>query len=318
MQATQHPIVFFGNERLATGVTTTAPTLRALIAAGYNVVAVVSHFEQANSRKSRDLEIAAVAKEHNIPLLLPEKPAEIAEQLKSLNAETGVLVAYGKIVPQSIIDIFPKGIINIHPSALPKHRGPTPLESVMLAGDTQTAVSVMQLVSAMDAGPIYIQENVVLTGQESKQELADKLLVIGGKLILEVLPKILSGDIKPTPQDDTQATFDKLIQKQDGLIDWQKPAQQIEREVRAYAQWPKSYTKFKDLDVVITKASVLDIGDGIRDIGKPQINEEKMLIVACGENALKIQKLKPAGKPEMDAASFINGYRKFITSVVSE
>ena len=146
-------VIFFGNERLATGVTTTAPTLRALIAAGYELVAVVSHYEQANSRTSRDLEIAAVAKEQNIPLLLPNKPSEIFEQLKSFNADVGVLVAYGKIIPQSIIDIFHKGIINIHPSALPMHRGPTPVESVMLNGESFTAVSVMQLVSAMDAGP---------------------------------------------------------------------------------------------------------------------------------------------------------------------
>lgn len=301
-------IIFFGNERLATGVTTTAPTLQALISAGYNVVAVVSHFEQANSRKSRGLEIASVAKEHNIPLLLPNKPAEITDQLKAYGAEVGVLVAYGKIVPQTIIDIFPKGIINIHPSALPKHRGPTPIESIILSGETSTAVSVMQLVSAMDAGPVYVQEQVQLTGQESKHELSDKLLAIGGKLVLDVLPKVLTGSIEPTPQDDTQATFDKLLQKQDGLIDWTKPAQQIEREIRAYAQWPKSYTRFKDLDVVITQARVVEQNE---KAGKVVVRD-KELIVYCGKDALVIDKLKPAGKPQMDASEFINGYKKYL------
>lgn len=301
-------IIFFGNERLATGVTTTAPTLQALISAGYNVVAVVSHFEQANSRKSRGLEIASVAKEHNIPLLLPNKPAEITDQLKAYGAEVGVLVAYGKIVPQTIIDIFPKGIINIHPSALPKHRGPTPIESIILSGETSTAVSVMQLVSAMDAGPVYVQEQVQLTGQESKHELSDKLLAIGGELVLDVLPKVLTGSIEPTPQDDTQATFDKLLQKQDGLIDWTKPAQQIEREIRAYAQWPKSYTRFKDLDVVITQARVVEQNE---KAGKVVVRD-KELIVYCGKDALVIDKLKPAGKPQMDASEFINGYKKYL------
>ena len=301
-------IVFFGNERLATGVTTVAPTLQALISAGYDVVAVVSHNEQANSRKQRDLEIAAVAKEHNIPVLLPSKPAEAADQLKSFNAEVGVLVAYGKIVPQAIIDIFPKGIMNIHPSALPRHRGPTPIESVMLAGETSTAVSVMQLVSAMDAGPVYAQEQVQTTGQESKQELSDKLLAIGGRLILEVLPKVLVGSIEPTSQDDTQVTFDKLIQKQDGQIDWTKSAKQIEREVRAYSEWPKSYTKFKDLDVVITNAHVIEQND---ESGKVTV-QDKELIVYCGKDALVVDKLKPAGKPEMDAIGFINGYKKYL------
>ena len=305
-------VIFFGNERLATGVTTTAPTLRALIAAGFKVLAVVSHYEQASSRTSRDLEIADVAKQHNIPVLLPHKPADIIDILKGYSPEIGVLVAYGKIVPQSVIDIFPKGIINIHPSALPKHRGPTPLESVILNGESSTAVSIMQLASTMDAGPVYIQENVNLTNSETKQELADTLLAIGSRLITELLPRTLAGSISPKPQNDADATFDTLIKKEDGCIDWTKPAEQIEREIRAYATWPKSYTQFNGLDVVVTKASVLENTNEKLELGVPYVTEDNMLAIACGAKSLCIQKLKPAGKPEMDASSFINGYRKYL------
>ena len=299
-------IVFFGNERLATGVTTTAPTLRALIAEGHEVVAVVSHHEAATSRKQRSLEIADVAQQHGIPVLLPDKPSEILEQLESFGAEIGVLAAYGKIVPQRIIDIFPKGIINIHPSALPKHRGPTPLESVILAGETQTAVSVMELVKAMDAGPVYLQREVRLVGTESKQELADKLLAIGSELIIEALPRVLDGSLTPAEQKDDEATYDKLIEKSDGRIDWTKPATQLEREVRAYAGWPKSTATLHGIDVVITKATT---SDEQGEPGSIKVTDKK-LFVCCGDGALEIERLIPAGKQETDAVSFLNGYGK--------
>ncbi len=301
-------IVFFGNERLATGVSTTAPTLSALISAGYEICAVVSHHEAATSRKARVLEVAAVAEKHHIPVLLPEKPAEIIDQLAAFGAEIAVLVAYGKIVPQSVIDVFPEGIINIHPSALPKHRGPTPLESVLLAGDTSTAVSVMQLVKAMDAGPVFAQEVVQLTGAESKQRLADMLLKIGGEMIIGVLPHILSGELKPHPQHEDEATFDSLIQKQDGTIDWTKPATQIEREVRAYAEWPKSSATFGGIDVVVTKARTLN--ESI-DPGALKVLD-KNLVVGCGNASLVIESLKPAGKNEMTGQAFLAGYNNKI------
>jgi methionyl-tRNA formyltransferase len=176
MIKTSKTIVFFGNERLATGVSTDAPTLEALVKAGYNVAAVVSHYEAGQSRKARVLEIDEVAKRHSIPVHLPEKPEHLAEELKAIGADVGVLVAYGKIVPQSLIDIFPKGIVNIHPSLLPLHRGPIPIESVILDGSSRTGVSIMALAKEMDAGPVYAQSEVKLDGQETKQHLADHLL----------------------------------------------------------------------------------------------------------------------------------------------
>src|SRR5438128_402621 len=138
MTKTSKTIVFFGNERLATGVTTSAPVLAALIKTGYKVAAVVTNYEVGTSRKSRDLEIAEIAKTNNIPLLIPDKLIEIKDQLSKFGASVAVLVAYGKLVPQEVIDIFPKGIVNIHPSLLPRHRGPTPIETAILEGDSKT------------------------------------------------------------------------------------------------------------------------------------------------------------------------------------
>ncbi len=303
-------IVFFGNERLATGVQTTAPTLQALITAGYEVAAVVSNYEQATSRSKRDLEIAEVAKAHKIPLLLPKSPLEIKQQLADYKTEVAVLVAYGKIVPEEIINLFPKGIVNIHPSLLPKHRGPTPIESVILEGALETGVSVMRLVKAMDAGPVYGQSVLPLTGTETKQLLADKLLEIGSAMVVELLPGILDGTIVALPQDDTRATYDKLISKDDGLIDWTKPAVQLEREIRAFIEWPKSRTTLAGFEVIITGAHVEKLpADKQLPAGSVSI-QEKQLVVNTGEGTLVLEKLKPAGKAEMTAQAFLAGYGK--------
>jgi len=305
MRRMSEPIVFFGNERLATGVSTTAPTLKKLISAGYTIAAVVANDEGTVSRKQRTLEVAEVAREHSIPVLIPKRLRDIQETLSSFGAQAGVLVAYGKIVPQSIIDLFPRGIINIHPSLLPLHRGPTPIESVILDGSTQTGVSLMQLVKAMDAGPTYAQQSVSLTGHEAKQDLADRLLDLGGTMLLEILPRLLDGSAVKTMQDDGAATYDSLISKDESVINWHKPAYQIEREIRAFKGWPGSSTVIAGKDVVVTQAHVVD------QSGTPgtftKIN--KQLVAFCGENALVIDLLKPAGKKEMTGQAFLAGHK---------
>ncbi|HXH27333.1 MAG TPA: methionyl-tRNA formyltransferase [Candidatus Acidoferrum sp.] len=292
-------LIFFGNERLSSGFSPDgAPTLQALIDAGYHIAAVVSHYEAANSRKPRPLEIEAVAQKYNIPLLLPEKPRDIIEQLQSYNAEASVLVAYGKIIPESVINIFPKGIINIHPSLLPHYRGPTPIEQAILDGAPETGVSLMQLAKGMDNGPIYAQAKITLNGDESKQALTTKLLTLGGELLIKNLPSILSGQVLPTPQDESKATYAQLFTKAQGNIDWQKPAINIEREIRAYLGWPKSHAQIFGHEVIISKAQVASSPiDGA-------------LVQLCGQNTyLEIQELiAPSGR-KMDGKNFLQGYK---------
>lgn len=291
-------IVFFGNERLATGFTTDAPTLRALVEAGYHVAAVVSNFERSRSRNARKLEIEQVAQELGIPVLLPAKPADIIDELRSFDATVGVLVAYGKIVPESIIDVFPRGIVNIHPSLLPLHRGPTPIESVILNGETETGVSIMQLVKAMDAGPVYAQQRLTLRGDETKYELASTLLNIGKDMLIEHLPAIIDGSLQPTVQDDGAATYDDKLNPESSVLDFSKPAERLEREIRAYADWPKSRTRLANKDVIITAAHIETDAD---NNGKPGI------IIETTTQRLVIDKLKPAGKAEMTAQAFMAG-----------
>jgi methionyl-tRNA formyltransferase len=302
------PIVFFGNERLATGFHTEAPTLTRLIGAGYPIAAVVTNYEAGKSRSVRALEVAAVAEAHGIPIIINQKPGDIIEQLRAYRPAVGVLVAYGQIVPQRVIDIFPRGIVNIHPSLLPLHRGPTPIESAILAGDTETGVSLMQLVKAMDAGPVYAQTHITLTGRETKMTLTKVLLEAGGDLLLAHLPAILDGTAVPEPQDDSLATYDQRIAKEDSRIDWHKPAVNIEREVRAYAGWPKSHTTLKDLAVTIAATHILNVHGAP---GECTIID-KQPVVYCGDQALAIDRITPAGKKEMTGEAFLAGYKHFL------
>lgn len=299
-------LVFFGNERLATGVTTTAPVLQALVAAGYEVAAVVvSQSNLAQSRKARNLEIQAVAERLGIPVLAPAKLVEIKEQLAAAGAVAGILVAYGKLVPKEIIDLFPGGIINIHPSLLPKRRGSTPIESVILYGEKETGVSLMQLVEQMDAGPVYAQEIVPIKGDESKQALADTLLNSGAQLLIKYLPAILDGSLQGKAQDDLDATYDKQIKKGVGELDPTKPAAQLEREIRAYAGWPRSRLTLGTTEVIITKAHVAADVNGTPGTLWLQDRE---LGIHCAEGTLIIDALIPPGKKEMPAQAFLAGY----------
>jgi len=299
------PILFFGNERLATGVTSPVLVLQSLIKAGYNVPAVVVAQEnKIKSRKDRALEIEVVAEANNIPVLAPPKLKEAAADLQKYGAVAAVLVSYGKIIPQEVIDIFPKGIINIHPSLLPKHRGPTPIESVILSGEKETGVSLMQLAAKMDAGDVYAQETVLLRGDEAKQQLADQLLNMGAKMLVHYLPDILSGQLTPAQQNDSEATYDKKIEKEAAQLNHDKPAEELAREVRAYAGWPKSRVLLAKKELVVTQAHALP-GNGLP--GGIWI-EGHNFGMYCSEGILAIDSLIPPGKKEMTAQAFLAGY----------
>jgi len=298
-------IVFFGNERLGIGLGTNATVLRSLIGEGYEISAVVvAQSEMQKSRNARTLEVEAVAIAHNIPVLSPVHLNDIKEDLIKMNAKAGVLIAYGKLIPKHIIDIFPRGIINIHPSLLPLHRGPIPIEGVILNGEKETGVSLMKLIDKMDAGPIYAQAKLNLTGREYKDELATKLIELGAELLIENLPHILNGSLEGIKQNDVLATYDELIKKEDGELSFNQNAHQLERQIRAYVGWPRSRTKIGSKDVIITRAHSADI-DGTSGT---LYFEGDIFGVHCKEGTLIIDKLIPAGKGEMTSREFLLGY----------
>ncbi len=313
-------ILFFGNERLATGVHASMSALQALIANGYEVAAVVAaQNEVGKSRQQRQLEVAAIAKQHDIPLLTPVNLSAARDELAGFDAEAAVLIAYGKIVPTALLDTFPSGIINIHPSLLPLHRGSTPIESVILEGAKQTGVSLMRLSAEMDAGPVYVQAIVPLKGNETKQTLAHQLSTVGVDLLTDNLSKILDGSLRPKPQDDAAATYDSQITKADSQLDWTKPAGRLEAEIRAYAGWPRSRTRLAGKEVIITKAHLRHT-QGTRSVpgSLNVLRKDGLIIITCGQDELAIEHLQPAGKPEMTVSAFLSGYKLDPNSIAGQ
>lgn len=296
MKNTSKTITFFGNERLATGVSTDVPTLNALVTAGFKIESLITNHIDPVSRQKRDLEIGQVAQSFGIPVILLGKEFPLIDKVKKHPADIGILVAFGKIISQDIIDLFPNGIINIHPSLLPLHRGSTPIESVILDGSNETGVSIMRLEKGMDSGPIYAQATIKLSGRETKQGLADKLSVLGSELLIKNLAKILDGSLKPFPQDNNRATYDSLIKKSDGFINWQKESTQIEREIRAYLGWPGSKTEINGHQITVIKSHIVN-------------QPEDPLDIKCGDNKyLSVDELiAPSGR-KMHSRDFANGY----------
>lgn len=304
MKSTVKPlkVIFFGNERLATGVNTHTPVLHALYSAGHKIELVVANAHHIRSRQNRPLEIIEAAQKLNLPHVAPTKLDEIEEIIRSIKPDIGVLIAYGRLIPPSIIKLFPHGIINLHPSLLPQYRGSTPIESAILDGRDQTGVSIMRLTPEMDAGPIYGQSVLKIDTGLSKQQLCDKLLELGRDLIINFLPKIAKGTLRPAPQDESVATYTKLIHKNDGQLDPAKPADILEREIRAYAGWPGSYLKFNDETIKILSAQVAKIKVPTSQLAK----SANQLYFGCYGGALTILQLQIAGKKPITGRDLIN------------
>lgn len=293
---TSSPLLFFGTEDFS------AVSLIALLEAGFDVRAVITKpdFRRGRGKTLQQPRVKQVAESAGIPVLQPTKVIEITDLAKALHPVAGVLVSYGRIIPQSVIDLFSPGIINVHPSLLPKYRGPSPIESAIANGDSKTGVSIMQLNAAMDAGPVYAQRTVPLLGNETKFVAYDYLGRIGAELLVETLPHILSDSLRPTPQDDEQATYCSLLKKEDGILAPEHmTATQAERLVRAYQGYPKTRLQLNGDDAIITKATAA-----------PGAQERGLLVPFADHTLLEIQELiGPSGK-SMTGEAYIRGYGK--------
>lgn len=245
-------IIFFGTEDFS------LTALTGLIEAGYDIAAVVTKPDTKRGRGQilTPPAVKVLANRHNIPVWQPTRLLDIADDIRALQPVAGVLASFGKIVPESIIDLFTPGIINIHPSLLPKYRGPSPIESAILNGDSETGVSIMQLVRAMDAGPVYAQTIHPLTGRETQPELYHALAIQGTTLLVESLPAIIDGSLRPVPQITTDATFSHLLTKADAVLTSALTAVEAERRIRAYLTFPKARIAHADNWLIITAAHV--------------------------------------------------------------
>ncbi|MBT4849735.1 methionyl-tRNA formyltransferase [Candidatus Parcubacteria bacterium] len=246
------------------------------------------------------------AKQNNIDVLEPSHLDEaFVLELKKYLPATFVVVAYGKIIPQDVLDLSELLALNIHPSALPILRGPSPIQTAILKGFETTAVSLMQLDKKMDHGPILGQIEAKIEPNEDYIELSERLSSIGADLLTNKIRDYLDGKLTPQVQDDSQATFCKMIKKEDGKIDWQDTAINIHNKVRAYRAWPSAFTTIKDIDIKIIKTKIVD-----KNLQPAEIFIEKdEFIIGTGDKSLQVLELQPSGKKIMTASEFLRGYQ---------
>lgn len=292
-------LIFFGTE------TFSLSALISLVENGFNVVAVVT---KPDSRKGRSKElipssVKQYALAHDLPVIQLSNSADIEKELEQYDAFAGVLSSFGKIIPSSTLAMFEGGIVNVHPSLLPKYRGASPIEQAILSGDSETGVSLMKLVDKMDAGPVYAQQTVALEGKETSPDLYKSLAEVGSNLLVDSLPTILSGELVPTEQIESQVSFAPMITKQDGVIDWNQPANNIEREIRAYLDWPGSKAVISDAEITVLRATIVDEHGAVGSA----VGRGDAVLVYCKEKALAVRELKPTGKRAMSAKEYLAG-----------
>lgn len=292
-------VIFFGTDDLA------IPTLEALINNGnYNVIAVVTKPDSIKGRghKKSSPKIANIARQNSINLLQPNKLVDIKDAINQLQPDIGALVAYGKIISRSILDLFPKGIINFHPSMLPVYRGPSPIETTIMNGDNFTGLSLIKLTEAMDAGKIYYQEKIKLDRTETASYLYNKFGQRGAELMSDKLIDIYKGTLTGIEQEDSMAIYCNMIKKTDGELDPNNmTASECERLVRAFDIWPRCRINFMNKTVIVTKVKVLDNfnGDSWPDI------------IKCKNNTFMqiCQLISPKSGKDMRASDFIRGLK---------
>jgi methionyl-tRNA formyltransferase len=237
---TSWPIVFMGTPHIA-GI-----TLERLLEGPDPVVGVVTQPDRPSGRgqKATASPVRKVAEAHDIPTVAPDKikTPQFLETLRNWQPEIIVVVAYGRILPKTILELAPHGCLNVHYSLLPKYRGAAPAAWTIINGETEGGVTTMKLVEKMDAGAIYLQETISLTDDETTASLQAKLTPIGARLLLETLRRLKEGSLTPTEQDESKATLAPMLKKENGLIDWGRSAVEIERRVRGLNPWPGSFT----------------------------------------------------------------------------
>lgn len=303
-------IVFMGTPEFA------VPCLQALIDAGYEIPLVVTQPDKPVGRKKvlTAPPIKTLALKHGLEVFQPakmKKDETVHERLRAAEADLFVVVAYGKILPQVVLDIPKKACLNVHASLLPKYRGSAPIQWSIVHGESETGVTTMVMDAGMDTGPILLQASVAISEDDDGVSLAQKLSKLGAELLLKTLPGFLSGEIQPQEQEHDAATVIPMLKKEHGEIDWaQQPARAISNQIRGLKPWPGTYTWFRGKSLKIKEARVYEGDPGFA--GNPgQVLEtlKQTVLVRTGDGILELQRVHLADAKEMSAGDFARGQR---------
>ncbi len=299
-------IIFMGTPDYA------AAALEALLEAGHEVTAVVTQPDRAKGRSGQVqcTPVKECAVRHGIAVLQPVrvKAPEAVEELKKYEADVYVVAAFGQILSKEILALPRFGCVNIHASLLPKYRGAAPINQCIIDGEQETGVTIMQMDAGIDTGDILTQKKVIIEEKETAQTLFDKLSQAGAALIVETLPKLERGEVTPAKQEESLASYVKMMDKSQGKIDWTRDAVSVERLVRGLNPWPSAYTCCQGKTVKIWRSDAVETAAGdtqqpgtIVSVGKDFFD------VACGAGNLRIYELQLEGKKRMDTKSFLLG-----------
>jgi len=297
--ATPLRIAFMGTPDFA------VPTLAALAEAGHDIAAVYSQPPRPAGRGQQDRPspVQAFAETRGWPVRTPtslKKPEAVAD-FAALQLDAAVVVAYGLILPQAILEAPRLGCVNVHASLLPRWRGAAPIQRAILAGDTKTGITIMQMDEGLDTGAMLLQESVAIDGDTTAETLHDNLATCGGRLILKALEQVEAGTLAPCAQPDDGATYAKKIEPADARIDWHASAAEIDRTVRAFAPHPGAWFKADGKRIKLLAA---EISEGS---GEPGTVLDDTLTITCGEGAIRATRLQREGRRAMDAADFLRG-----------
>jgi methionyl-tRNA formyltransferase len=306
-------LIFLGTPAFA------APTLEAL-AAKHDVLSVVT---QPDRPKGRGQELSPspvkqTAQSLGLPVYQPERirRPEAQAHLASLSPEIMVVVGYGQIIPQSVIDIAPRGIVNVHASLLPKYRGAAPIQWAIANGETRTGVTTMQINAGLDTGGILLARDTPIGPEETAIELGERLAVMGAELLLETLDGLSQGAITPRPQDDAQASFAPILKKEDGDISWAGAATSVHNRVRGLLPWPGAYSHFRGQRLHVWRARVC--GEQT-SLAPGQVLPGAGFRVACGSGSvLQLVEVQMEGRKRMSAEAFANGQRLRENEILGE
>ncbi len=298
-------MVFLGTPQFA------VPSLEALIASGNDVQAVFTQPDRPKGRGNQVAESPVKAAATNLGLTVyqPEKirRPEQVELLKSLRPEMMVVVGYGQIIPQNIIDLPRHGILNVHASLLPKYRGAAPIQWAIANGETSTGVTVMQIDAGLDTGDMLLRASVAIGAEETSSELSARLAELGADQLLKVISHIKAGEIEREKQNDAEATLAPILRKEDGEVQWSRTAAEIYNRLRGFMPWPGAYTSFRGQQLSLVRAKP---GEGVSAEPGTVIADKRRLVVSCGGGtALELTEVQLAGKKRMSGEAFLNGYR---------
>lgn len=296
-------VIFAGTPEFSTHA------LSALLSAGYNVVAVYTQPDRPKGRgnKLAKSPVKELAELHNIPVYQPLslRKEEAQAELKALDADVMVVVAYGLILPEAVLNAPKKGCINIHASLLPRWRGAAPVQRAIEAGDAESGIAIMQMDKGLDTGAVWSEARVTITNTMNSAELFSALEEIGSKLLIETLPTILEGQSKPTPQPEEGITYAEKLTKEEARIHWEESAELIDRKVRAFNPVPSAHTTLNDQLFKVWEASIID-ELSTKSPGTLEVRNG-LLFVNTGTNLMEIIKMQVAGKKAMLAKDFLKG-----------